>query len=294
MIRLFNKQRGFSLLEMLLVITVLATISVAGVSYLRDKTLNVKLDKTALQMQQWLQASMAYYVDKSDWPADTQALMDDGYIPNDIKYVRSVWYTGVGKIGVYTIGPDTHAKQVVLRLQLPNNVSYEVAQRLAAKMPMADVDLNTKTIMVYGAIPGPGGGGQGAWDIVFIRTEYLKQADNYYDKNALFTAACPAGKEPDLFIIDNGFYNHRYYYWPGYYAKSISERALQVFPRIYQGMLQGWDVHVQTALREACEFKPNEQTQKCKPPDARVTNTSTILLLGVCKPISKAQQTVGW
>lgn len=66
-------RRGFTLLELLLVLVLLTTITVSGLGMYEIKLRNFKVDKTALQMQQWLQAGLAFYTDCQKWPADSDS-----------------------------------------------------------------------------------------------------------------------------------------------------------------------------------------------------------------------------
>jgi prepilin-type N-terminal cleavage/methylation domain-containing protein len=66
-----QKYSGFTLLELMLVLALVAVLTVAGLAAYQIQQRNFKIDKTALQMQQWLQAGMAFYVDCNQWPPDS-------------------------------------------------------------------------------------------------------------------------------------------------------------------------------------------------------------------------------
>jgi prepilin-type N-terminal cleavage/methylation domain-containing protein len=63
-----QKMKGFSLLEMLLVITILSTLVILMLNYTTQKSDEMRRDKTAMQMMQVLNAAMSFYVNKSYWP----------------------------------------------------------------------------------------------------------------------------------------------------------------------------------------------------------------------------------
>ncbi len=159
-----NKPRGFSLLEMLLVIAVLAVISIAGISYLRDKALNLKIDKTALQIQQWLEASLAYQLDNGKppktvgdlLPADCSNPSGTYYMPCGSQF--SPWYNNTAA-GEYVLYNPQDEKRLTVKLTLPDNVAdghaAEVAKRIAGKLPIADV---SGTTMTASFTPGAGQG----------------------------------------------------------------------------------------------------------------------------------------
>lgn len=169
-----NKLRGFSLLEMLLVIAVLAVISIAGISYLRDKALNLKIDKTALQIQQWLEASLAYQIDNGNPPESIEKLLPADcknptgtyYMPCDSQY--SPWYNGstAGEYALHNLQTD---KRLTVKLTLPNNIAdghaLEIAQRIAGKLPIANAIGTTVTASLT---PGTGQGQAGGIQILKI------------------------------------------------------------------------------------------------------------------------------
>lgn len=158
-----NKQRGITLLELLLVIAVLAAMSVAGISYLREKALNAKIDKTALQMQMWMQAAIAYHHDNGKWPtsADVQAMMPT-YMPENSD--KSVWFSNaMPQIGLYSFDNTLpKATRTDLTLELPDISGIsgtELANRISGKLPFAKVNGSTvyATVNLPGA-PGPAPG----------------------------------------------------------------------------------------------------------------------------------------
>ncbi|MEO8400600.1 MAG: type II secretion system protein [Gammaproteobacteria bacterium] len=92
-----RKARGFTLLEMLLVIAIASSIVVLMLNYTTQKSDELRRDKTVLQMQQLLNASMSFYVNNSFWPMKNAtisaqgcgtnawsdfSLLQPGYLPN--------------------------------------------------------------------------------------------------------------------------------------------------------------------------------------------------------------------
>jgi prepilin-type N-terminal cleavage/methylation domain-containing protein len=62
------KSQGFTLVELLLVIAVIAVLLTFGLSTYRERALNLKAEKVAQQMQLILQAGANYYVRNNCWP----------------------------------------------------------------------------------------------------------------------------------------------------------------------------------------------------------------------------------
>lgn len=62
------KLSGFTLIEMMLVLVIMSTIVIMIANYTVVKTGQVRRDRTALQMQQILNAGLAYYLNSSQWP----------------------------------------------------------------------------------------------------------------------------------------------------------------------------------------------------------------------------------
>src|SRR5579883_1527947 len=68
------KERGFTLIEILLVLVIIGMFIFMGTSYIQQKTLSSRIDRTSLQMQQILNAGLAYYVTNGSWPTSIACL----------------------------------------------------------------------------------------------------------------------------------------------------------------------------------------------------------------------------
>ncbi len=79
-----NRVFGFTLIEMLLVLVIIAAILVGLLGYTQQKTESMRRDRTAMQMQQIENAAMAYYVSTSSWPANIAALQTAGFLPSSL------------------------------------------------------------------------------------------------------------------------------------------------------------------------------------------------------------------
>jgi prepilin-type N-terminal cleavage/methylation domain-containing protein len=71
-----NKIKGFSLLEMLLVLAIASSLVVLMLNYTTQKADEMRRDKTILQMQQILNAGMGFYLNKGYWPLKNATITD--------------------------------------------------------------------------------------------------------------------------------------------------------------------------------------------------------------------------
>ncbi|MDX1901252.1 MAG: type II secretion system protein [Gammaproteobacteria bacterium] len=69
--RTVKNDRGFTLVEMLLVLVIASSMIVLLLNYSIQKTDELRRDKTVLQVQQLMSAALSYYVNNSAWPSLT-------------------------------------------------------------------------------------------------------------------------------------------------------------------------------------------------------------------------------
>ncbi len=124
-------KKGFTLIEMLLVLVVMSAILVMYIGYMNQKTEQMRLDKTALQIQQILNAGLAYYVNNNVWPVnctqlgDLSTLQNENYLPSGTinspygnpysLYCSS--YTGVFTVST-TVPSDTETQLLLGRVPM--------------------------------------------------------------------------------------------------------------------------------------------------------------------------------
>ncbi len=77
----YNSYQGFTLLELLLVIAILGVLATFSLSLYQQETSRFKIEKTALQMQQILQAATAYYTQNNQWPSNCADPNFNNYLP---------------------------------------------------------------------------------------------------------------------------------------------------------------------------------------------------------------------
>lgn len=78
------KAKAFSLIEVMFVVVLLAIISIALVSYLNQESQEKLAQKTAGEMQQWLQATQNFYKNEDKWPLQWSDLKGQ-YLPESLE-----------------------------------------------------------------------------------------------------------------------------------------------------------------------------------------------------------------
>lgn len=82
---MFKNQKGFTLIEMLIVLMIISVLIILMVPNLSDKSKEV-YDKGCSALVTVVQAQVdAYYIERNDYPGDLDALETAGYITKDQK-----------------------------------------------------------------------------------------------------------------------------------------------------------------------------------------------------------------
>lgn len=133
--------QGFTLLEMMLVIIVIAAIAVAITQLISNQSKNAAVDKTATEMQMLLTAARNYYIDQPNnaWPTDITQL------------ATAYKLNTTGPFGAYTLsfvpgyGSGSsgdllpRSESITVSVTVP---SATVADALIAQMPLASKNAN--------------------------------------------------------------------------------------------------------------------------------------------------------
>lgn len=85
-----NRTSGFTLIETLLVMVIISMVIYAGIGYVQQRTLQMKIDRTSTQMQQILNAGLSYYVANNEWPANLSDLQGT-YLPPASVGLKNPW-----------------------------------------------------------------------------------------------------------------------------------------------------------------------------------------------------------
>jgi prepilin-type N-terminal cleavage/methylation domain-containing protein len=124
-----KKEKGFTLIEILLVLVIVGILIFASANYVQQRALQMRMDRTSTQMQQILNAGLAYYVANGAWPANMAALQGT-YLPPGA--LRNPWGN------TYDISSTTALFYVYTRV---NTVSAKGANAaatvIAGSLPMA-------------------------------------------------------------------------------------------------------------------------------------------------------------
>ena len=147
------KRRGFSLIEVMLVVALLSVMTVFGISAYHKKTEKTKIDKAALQIQQLLQASAAFYNDNKQWPLGDPANI------NSSEYINFVSnYVPFGPVArdpwgdQYSFFFDSKKTSLFyVEVTVPNK---EIANQIINRLPFAALDSpDSNTVKAVIGIP---------------------------------------------------------------------------------------------------------------------------------------------
>ena len=125
----YQARAGFTLLELMLVVALLGILATVGLSTYRLRLQQQQLQHTSQQMQQILQAAMAYSVDQNKWPSALQDMDFEAYLPQTLAQAQNPWQQPYR-----LMHPSAH--RLGLGTVLPNKA---LAERLAASLPNAKV-----------------------------------------------------------------------------------------------------------------------------------------------------------
>lgn len=243
-----KKLTAFTLIEVLLVLALSAAVAVGALSLYRKRTVQIKIEKTALQFQQWLQAGQLFYVQNHHWPADTEmSRLLQWYLPTHSE--KNPWGYPYEIEAVVVDEEETNQNVFRVITTVPGDVFYRpsmVAQRIAALLPNASVKNlpMAKTERVYAEVTIPQSQGQAREGMRILSINYVnlpnivtnKSSDGSIQIAKPTEAECPrATNEPHIYYSFSGLElnNMDYYnkvrqktkYFHTAYANTLSEDA---------------------------------------------------------------------
>ncbi len=197
-----STQSGFTLIELLLVIALMTAMSVVGLSMYKRWAQQVKIAKTALQMEQWLSAGMTYFAREGQWPEHYADLKD--YLP--VAHEKNPW----GKAYSFTQEHEGKVFRVIAavpKLTQPGgvNMSRILARRIAARLPNASVlDVNgSENVIAEVGIPGEAK--QGAQHAELISITPISAGQDVSDLLPTKAQCPPADRHPEVYFSLTGF-----------------------------------------------------------------------------------------
>lgn len=202
---------GFTLIEMLLVMVIVSTVLFMGLGYIQQRTEALRIDKATLQMQQILNASLAYYVNKGEWPqagigsaSTAESLMGTNYIP-PISPFNSPWgiaYYGMSTptnfyvvAGIVGTGAAVNAQVLAGRLGLSYTTATAPTTDPVVTAPPTKTTCpeGSATCYVVASVTIPGQNLNNA--------NAVNYAGLYRNSACVQVPNCPSGTKPQIFVV---------------------------------------------------------------------------------------------
>lgn len=145
-----NRMKGFTLVETLLVLVIISAVLYMGLNYFQQKSFQMRLDRTTLQMQQILNAGLSYYVANNRWPVTTPGvainltttpanlLQSNGYLPAGVT-IANPW--GGANYFIYT---DANSRLFTVYTSITTGatgLAPSAARIVAGTLPLAYTSL---------------------------------------------------------------------------------------------------------------------------------------------------------
>lgn len=121
--------QGVTLIEILLVLAISAMIMVAFVGFIQQRTDEMRRARATMQMEQILNAGLAYYVAFNNWPQQISDLTSNGFLPAATFTMQNPWG---GQFQVQSVANG-------MFYVTTNVVTLANAQVVAGRLPLAFV-----------------------------------------------------------------------------------------------------------------------------------------------------------
>ncbi|OGT47093.1 MAG: hypothetical protein A3F17_02125 [Gammaproteobacteria bacterium RIFCSPHIGHO2_12_FULL_41_15] len=200
-------QKGFTLIEMMLVIAIAAVLASVGIMAYRHQSAQTRANKISLEMEHVLEAAMAYYDVNHAWPEKGDSGFEQNYLPNGINL------SSIGEKFEYGSLGDKKTR-FYAALELPNELAARVRAQLAnatyVKTPDDPSESNAcsqeeSNCYVHAEVPVPGLAAKANNTIAIAQTGYLKgDHDNGFTKTVDFT--CPSDQIGQLILMPVSVY----------------------------------------------------------------------------------------
>jgi len=131
---MMKKTQGVTLLEILLVLVISSSLLVMFISFTQQKTDELRRNRVSLQMQQILNAGLAYYVANAAWPPNLATLQSGGYLPPASVKFQTPWGTPFAVNGATSATAYTGLFYVMANVK-----NSGTAQIVAGRLPLSFV-----------------------------------------------------------------------------------------------------------------------------------------------------------
>jgi type II secretory pathway pseudopilin PulG len=211
-----SKIKGVTLLEVLLVLAIASSLLVMMLNYTTQKAAEMRRDKTVLEIQQILNASMSFYLNNSYWPLDgasaanTQCntgvwsdvpstLLQPNYLPQSLatspyqtKYQFTCNSTGTFFV---TTATKTEVDAAVIAGRLP--MGYRSSTITSGAVPPVACTTTsgsgTSCVNIVASVNIPGQNLNNARSVNF--------ASVYYSGSCVPAPNCPPNMSPDILVM---------------------------------------------------------------------------------------------
>ena len=231
------KENGVTLVEILLVLVIIASILIMSTSYMTNKFAEQRREKAVTLMQRTLVAGMAYYNDNGKWPGcsssspnacnlnatsasgGTPTLQDMSYLPNIA--IKDPWggtilYSHPLTDTTASLYPASMNTFLVCIDVPPSSNTAATAQTIAGALPMGFVTSDTTSECLVTLTPSPcsststSGAPGTACRVVASTTvpgqnlnnaRSLNFANVYHNGACVPAPACPSTMKPAIFVV---------------------------------------------------------------------------------------------
>jgi competence protein ComGC len=185
-----SKAKGFTLLQLLFVLVLITATIIMMTNYGIQQTAQYRADRTGVQMQQLLNAGLAYYVYNGSWPTQLSTLTAGGYLPATLTQ-SSYGYA-------YTLSTDgTPTSKLTLQTQMPSSsYDYFAMISLIPNLPNALIVSPSLTSYLTAAVDIPG---QNTGD---ART--LNFSSVYHSGGCVPVPSCPSNMTAQIVVVPAG------------------------------------------------------------------------------------------
>lgn len=178
-----QKNRGVTLLEVLLVLAISAAILLMLINYVQRKGEDVRRSQTSVQMQAIMNAALAYYIANTKWPTSIQDLQTEGYLP-DIA-LNNPW--GEPYL-VNTSDLDSNLGFLYVHTDVHSTIS---AQLIAASLPLAHEQSDSTEVVAVVNVPAQS----------LNQARAVQFAGVYNNGGCVPVPTCPDKLKPQIYAV---------------------------------------------------------------------------------------------